>query len=358
MYFEQTTAEMILFMILYVGAALMALIAGIYLWHRKSNAFAADITPPLSLRRWTAAFFAVVFLSHVWWLLFYILSGDFKSPSCVVYAIIDCVLLLTTIPGMMFSMLQDRRRPVWPIVLGAIPYAIFGVMHIISPNEQYIDIAIGYILLFYVGFSLYLEYAVRQYGRWLCDNYADLEHKELWASHVLIIILLILVLADGFDTGDIIFSCILQGIEIVFFGLLLWRVETLPQLESTPVEQRSQQPLNIPSNIEQLLDEHCVSTQLYLQHDLTLLQVAQAVGINRFYLSQYFSRQGTTYNAYINDLRIKHFVSLYRKAACAKQPIIAQQLAKDSGYKSYSTFSLAFKQRMGKSVTSWMREVN
>ena len=112
----------------------------------------------------------------------------------------------------------------------------------------------------------------------------------------------------------------------------------------------------IPSNIEQLLVERCVDTQLYLQHDLTILQLAQAVGTNRFYLSQYFSRQGITYNAYINDLRINHFMSLYREAIAAQQPITAQQLASDSGYRSYSTFSLAFKQRTGQSVTAWIRE--
>lgn len=34
----------------------------------------------------------------------------------------------------------------------------------------------------------------------------------------------------------------------------------------------------------------------------------------------------------------------------------AQQLAHESGYRSYSTFSLAFKQRIGQSVASWMRD--
>jgi AraC-like DNA-binding protein len=37
-------------------------------------------------------------------------------------------------------------------------------------------------------------------------------------------------------------------------------------------------------------------------------------------------------------------------------PIVAQQLAQESGYHSYSTFSTAFKRRMDKSVTAWMRE--
>jgi AraC-like DNA-binding protein len=105
-----------------------------------------------------------------------------------------------------------------------------------------------------------------------------------------------------------------------------------------------------------LLQHYCIDTQLYLQHDLTLAQLAQAIGTNRFYLSKYFSSQGTTYNAYINDLRINHFVSLYRQAVDTRRPFTAQELAHQSGYRSYSTFSLAFKQRMGQAVTIWMRD--
>ncbi|MBQ8949050.1 MAG: AraC family transcriptional regulator, partial [Prevotella sp.] len=76
------------------------------------------------------------------------------------------------------------------------------------------------------------------------------------------------------------------------------------------------------------------------------------------YLSQYFSRQGITYNIYINNLRINHFISRYQKAVADGQPIVAQQLASESGYRSYSTFSLAFKQRTGQSVTAWMRSLD
>ncbi len=92
-----------------------------------------------------------------------------------------------------------------------------------------------------------------------------------------------------------------------------------------------------------LLAKHCVDTRLYLQHDLTLQQLAQAIGTNRSYLSQYFSRQGITYNTYINNLRINHFISHCQEVAAAGQPVVAQRLASESGYRSYSTFSLAFK---------------
>ena len=50
-------------------------------------------------------------------------------------------------------------------------------------------------------------------------------------------------------------------------------------------------------------------------------------------------------------------MNIYREAVAAQKTITAQQLAKDSGYRSYSTFSLAFKQRTGQTVTNWMREM-
>lgn len=373
MYFEQIPAQFVLFFSLYGGTALYGLVATIYLYLRKGNAFASDVTPPIALRRWTAAFFAVVFLGHVWWLLFYIFSGKIYSVSSIVVAVLDSVALLTTIPGTMFAMLQDRKRSVWPIALATIPYATLGMLNFVYPDGNFIDIAITYIVVVYVVFTLYMIFAARQYGRWLRDNYVDLEHKEVWLSHMLVIIVLLLIIIDGFGSANIIIGIFVQAAEFILISFLLWRVETLPQLENTSIEHacdpseqepteetdsstQEKQPMAIPSNIEDLLAKRCVKTKLFLQHDLTLLQLARIVGTIRYYLSQYFSRQGVTYNAYINDLRINHFMKLYREAIATQQPITAQQLASKSGYRSYSTFSLAFKQRMGQSVTAWMRQ--
>jgi AraC-like DNA-binding protein len=176
---------------------------------------------------------------------------------------------------------------------------------------------------------------------------------------------------------DMVFIWLIHIIELVLVGLLLWRVETLPQLESTSTEEVSTVSAQATSNvvsldsfpsqpatpvtvdleqIDRLLNEHCVKTRLYLQHDLTLQQLAQTVGTNRYYLSQYFSRQGITYNTYINNLRINYFVSRCQEAAKAGQPIVAQQLAEESGFSTYRTFSRAFMLRTGQSVSAWMRK--
>ena len=372
MFFEQISTDIILFFILYGVTGVVPLLAALYLLLRRGNAIAPGVTPPVRLHRWAASFFAVLSLAHVWWLLFYLYSRDLQSVSYMALAMLDFVLLSVTFAGMLLAMLQDRHRPVWPALVAMIPFVVLCVSYMVSPSHLLMRIIAAYLLSLGLLFTGYMIFAIRQYGRWLNDNYADLENKKVWLSQTVSLVCMLLFILYVLATNMILIWFV-HIIELVLVGLLLWRVETLPQLENSSMESaffasapetvqdniyptQKRQPLTIPTNIKQLLDECCVGTQLYLQHDLSLLQLAQTVGINRFYLSQYFSRQGTTYNAYINDLRINHFMRLYREAAAAQQSITAQQLASDSGYRSYSTFSLAFKQRTGQSVKAWMRE--
>ena len=206
-------------------------------------------------------------------------------------------------------------------------------------------------------------------------GYADLEHKEVWISLTLLIGLMILITSFEY-TDNYVMNTIVHLIGFPLAGLLLWRVETLSDLSADsltpspaqsdaclskhpdvpPCETKNPTPKGEASHIARLLAKHCEGAGLYLQTDLTMSQLSAAVGVNRYYLSQYFTSQGISYYEYIHDLRIRYFIARCRELAAAQKPIVAQQLALESGYRSYSTFSTAFKQRMHKSVTAWMRE--
>ena len=386
---EQISDKMVLFYIIYGVTAAIPFMAALYLLLRRGNAFAPGVEPPVRLRRWAASFFGVATLGHVWWYLFYAYSGDVNSAAYVLVALIDCVGLITTLAGTLLAMLQDRRRPVWPALISLVPLLALGGLQLFYPNPYFMHITIAYIITVYVIFSVYMVFAVRRYGQWLNDNYADLEHKRVWLCQVVSLFCLFLFILYALVDTDTILLYILHLIEIVLFALILWRVETLPTLADNtaevitdgitgttvevitdsnangitpePSHPLTSSPLKNSldlAQIEQLLAEHCIDTKLYLRHDLTLQQLAQAIGINRFYLSQYFSRQSITYNTYINNLRINYFISRYNELSRTNQPIVAQELANESGYRSYSTFSLAFKQRTGQSVTAWIRETS
>lgn len=388
----QTPVQSILFFTLYGISGAVPLLAALYLLLRPCNVFSADIKPPMRLRRWAASFFVFSALTHVWWLLFFIFSRDQQSVVYQLIILTDCVLLLTTVAGTMLSMLQDRRHPVWPVMLAMLPFVLLTCAYMANPSNLLKQMVMIYLLLLSALFTVYMVFAIRRYDRWLNDNYADLEHKRLWLSQVVAFLCMLLFVLYVVAEDMVLIYC-LHIIELVIVVLLLWRVESLPQLDAAPAEEahtpqapdrlvstasaesafvpdtmpimptQPEQPLADPINIdvdqmEQLLKEHCEATRLYLENDLTLQMLAQAMGTNRSYLSQYFSRQGITYNTYINSLRINQFISRCRELSAAGQDIPIQQLALESGFGSYRTFSRAFLQRTGKSVTVWMNGGN
>ena len=277
---------------------------------------------------------------------------------------------LTVFPLMiivLFVMLQDRRRSLWPVGVMMMPLLLGNTVAAVTRSYALLPMLYAYFLLMSIGLTIYMVRALRQYGRWLRDNYADLEHKELWQSFVVLAIVLLVFVFYSFIYKGPAYLYAMQAISAVLVCHLLWRVETLSDLSiavnyveedaaTTEKVEDNANSLSIRNNIEPLLKQYCEQSRLYLQYDITLSRLAMEIGTNRFYLSQYFSSQGMNYNAYINELRVNHFVSLYREAVAAQRSFTAQQLAFESGYRSYNTFREAFKRHTGLSVTAWMKE--
>ena len=353
--YEHLGLQDISFIMLYGGAAMLAVVGCSYLLLTPGNAFSSDIRPPKTLRGWAAAFMAFVALSHVWWVVLGIfwLHED-RLVRNAVAIMLDSVTLMPSMMAMLLRMLQDRKRPLWPIGLAMIPVVAVVIVCVFIRCGAFEPILQIYLLALAVIFVIYYIRAVRQYGRWLRDNYADLERKEVWKSLVTITCILLMFVAYKVS-GGMLMEYVTQINTIIIIGFLLWRVETLQTLESVPLTNTGALPMAIADYISTMLKERCEGKQLYLQNDLTLVQLADAIETNCNYLSSYFQEQGTTYNNYINRLRIDHFIHLYREATEENRSIAALRLAVRSGYKSYSTFSGAFKRITGLSVTDWMK---
>ena len=349
-----------LFLMFYASVAMLALIACCYLLFRRSNAIAPDVIPPARLRRWTAAFFAAIALCHLWYLPTYFLtSPDEVMLGYLIAGWLDCMTVIPLMIVILLTMLQDYRRPLWPVCVMMVPLVVGLAWCIISCSDDLLLVLFVYFLLMCFGLIIYMVRANRQYGRWLRDNYADLEHKEVWQGFVVLAIYLLVYAIYLLDVGEQIYEYAMEVIVIVLICYLLWRVETLSNLSISEGTTKNVSTLvGLPAkNIGLLLKQHCEEQQLYLQYDISLPQLAQIIGTNRLYLSQYFSSQGMTYNAYINGLRIQHFIKLYHEADATHQTISVRQLAHQSGFRSYSTFNAAFKQSMGMTATEWMRNI-
>ena len=373
--YDQIREDM-LYMMLYAVVTASAVMASCYLLFRRGNAFAPDITTPIRLRRWTAAFFAILALNHLWYMpILFLSSSEDIVMIDLIGGLFDCMTLFPVAIIVLFAMLQDRRRPLWHVAVMMTPIVVVGAFNVATRSYALQPMVYVYSLLMCIGLIIYMVRALRRYGRWLRDNFADLEHKEVWQSFIVLAIIMLVFAIYVFTSEGPVFQYAMQMIILVLIFYLLWRVETLSGLsiqfapaesEASDYQSSSKDLLQanrnrstlvaLPANIGVLLQQHCIDTQLYLQHDLNLSQLAKAIGTNRLYLTQYFSTQGTTYNAFINDLRINHFMSLYCEAVAARRSLTAQQLASESGYQSYSTFRHAFKLKMGQNVREWMSD--
>ena len=188
-----------LFIIVYSIVTAMAMIASCYLLFRRANAIAPDVTSPVRLRRWTAAYFAAAALGHLWYMpIFFLTSSEAIMMTDLVGGLLDSMTVFPLAIIVMLNMLQDRRRPLWPIALMIAPFVAGSVFSVVTLSYALIPLLYVYLLLLSVCIVIYMVRATRQYGRWLRDNYADLEHKEVWQSFIVLAFILFVIVFYAF----------------------------------------------------------------------------------------------------------------------------------------------------------------
>ena len=213
----------------------MALIACLYLLLRRGNAFSRRIMTPKRLRLWTAAFFGILALGHVWYMPAAVLTdSDAITLTLLIGGLLDCMLTVPLAIVVMLCMLQDRRRPLWPIWVAMSPLIILMAVSVVNRSYAMLPWLRGYLLLLGIGFIVYMVREVRRYGRWLRDNYADLEHKEVWQSFVVLAVIVFMFAIYACGATGVVYEYVVQVCGILLICYLLWRVETLSSLTSRP----------------------------------------------------------------------------------------------------------------------------
>ena len=151
--------------------------------------------------------------------------------------------------------------------------------------------------------------------------------------------------------------------DIIYYVLtiLLWLMVLRYSWNFCPVavEQEQEQPQNIHRNpssaiVEGVLERIVEEQQLYLVKNLTLTDLAEAMGTNRTYVSNYLSQvRGQTFYDYINQIRIeKKSVPLLRE----HPEYTLDYVANESGFASISTFRRAFLKLTGKTPRQFITD--
>lgn len=358
----------------------------VYLLTSRRNAFGSELVTDQRLRRKAGRLifiYTLIYLANIPMVLW--LADDLQLLQ-MASVTVDMTIWCPVVLHFLLELLQDRRhwdnRLLLISMLAVMPltgwlltghtwwkWAVYG-MYIAE-------------VVFFIGW--YIRAAIA-YRRFLADNYADLEHKEVTWSWIILssmffsLINYLLMLFQGNMQICVALSYIFHLADILFIGIIVWYIdhqqilepltaeavaEELAMEEEADTDDTSNMLTNQPTKDDiiviktgALLRKHCEEAQLYLQHDLSLKTVAQVCNTNRTYLGRYFASQGLTYYTYINKLRINHFQSLYREALKGENtPPTLQQLSIDSGFVSYNTFSRAFLACTGISVRQWLEQV-
>ena len=133
--------------------------------------------------------------------------------------------------GVLLAMLQDRRRPLWPWLAVQAPVVVLGAAGIWGRSWLW-----GYTLAHYwqlgsiAVFVAYYVVALRQYGGWLRLNFADLEHKQVWQSLALALVLFAIYGLYTSNMGEMPREYLSQLLTVAIVAFLVWRAETLQEL--------------------------------------------------------------------------------------------------------------------------------
>lgn len=215
--------------------------AALYLLLRRGNAFEPEVSSSRLLRRRTAAFLLAVTLSHVWWwVLGTVWLTDDRLVRNSLAIMLDQVTLVPLVAGVLLAMLQDRRRPVWPWWVAEVPVLALGAAGMAGRDWHVgYTLASCWQLALIVAFVIYYSFAVRRYGRWLLDNFADLDHKEVWQSLAFALGLFVVYEVYSSNGGALFREYLSQVLTVAIIAFLVWRVETLQEL--TESEEENQQ---------------------------------------------------------------------------------------------------------------------
>ncbi len=291
----------------------------------------------------------------------------------------NATLLVIPLCGMVLWTLTTHRLLKIPqITAHMLPFIII-ITTLCFVDEQwpwFIFVLYGYCILYALYLLRVCIKNYRQYNLRLQQTYADTKYRTLtWMIH------LIWVFAFTFCLY-VYYAYVIIDEDYIYYFLvsIIWyyinwnichvretnvleanRLEDEQELEQEAEMAASAKDSNISAEekeradnakqslreltkqrLEDSLEEVCMNRRLYLNPDLTVMDLAQELNTNRTYVSQYFSEHHTTFLKYINDLRVEYAMFQIKNSNKKITDIMYE-----SGFRHGETFRRAFQNRYG-----------
>lgn len=136
----------------------------------------------------------------------------------------------------------------------------------------------------------------------------------------------------------------------------VWRPElgVSPVAPAAPV-RKTQLSAEEQQQVWQKLEEHLRKTALYTDADLNLDKLAEAVQINKYYVSETLNAYAhKSFYQYINEYRVLRAAAMMKSIQEKGLPVNILVVAYDCGFKAKSSFNTYFKKIIGETPSVWL----
>lgn len=276
---------------------------------------------------------------------------------------------------MMFavSLVFPNRFKIRQLLLLEIPFIIAMLLFAITQSSMVLPIVRIYTLVASVALLVCLRLSIKKHTKMLLDNVGNLECFDLrWTNYLLVVYFAVLMIwiVESFsqqtwfstqsmnnnllvDTVYCFF--IIAVVLLVVMKLNRQKVFTLSTTEDENVTENQEIGAQVPvSNpqyhkvlINNNLESVIVENRYYQDNTLTLQKLAQLLGTNRQYLSNYINQEKhVSFYDYINDFRLEEAKRLLESKDEGNKHSV-EEISLMSGFNSYITFLRSFKKKYG-----------
>ena len=257
--------------------------------------------------------------------------------------------------------LVELCRPGWIktrwMVMTEVPFVVMSMLYVLTQNHLF------YMLLWLLSLAyglwciVWVVHDLPRYHRWLKNEYSYQENINLhWLIGVTLLFFIILCIW----VVDCIYPSTLIDTIYILSSLVGWMVvcyfinrqelvikeviDSLPTETAEPLAPAAADGETEESDNERIkllseqLEKLFTVDKVYLEPRLRLVDLAQKLGTNRTYLSNFFNKERqTTFYEFVNGYRISHSEKLLTTTDYTLDVV-----AELSGFNSLSTFRRAF----------------
>ena len=297
------------------------------------------------------------------WAVFSLKDLMLTFPQMYNTQILDKVMMVDgwsalTYTILLFEIIMPRWTTWRRLLLLAIPFILFTTLYALW-TTKWVVYAYATFLWFYAWSIIFIGYIkARRRIKYVRENFSNIDHIDVsWLRPVfcfMIVTQLLWLYTSLFpnEWTDILYysACLGAWLLVLHYS---WNFQPIEEISSTPATDEDMQP--DPSGKQypfaERLEKLMLTQRLYLNKELTLDDLAMAVGTNRLYVSNSLNQtKRKTFYDYINQLRIEQ-VSL---PLMKEHPeLTLEHIAYESGFNSISTFRRAFVKLTGKTPSNF-----